>query len=314
MVSNYIGLGDICSQQRDYQCALKHYQQSLAVSEELNDRMGLAKTYNKMGKMYLKTRETKTALHYFEKSRDMAVAMGTKTLVAVTSLNIGKTYGRMRRWEDALGKTDEAVGILEEVDIPVALQDCYYTRGKLLERKGDISGAEKSYRESVKILETLREDVAGGEEEMLAFVEMRGHVYQRLIALLLKQGKTSDALKYLERKSITETSGPVRPVEAPPRQRRRRGGQGKGEEAEGADRGGQSPIDGGESKAEGKTKCQKTRSTGEQVEHQETGIHRIYQRPEGEVSGTGFPSGHPARHPDRPPESPPPHRLPSSNT
>ncbi len=202
MASNYIGLGDICSQQRDYQCALKHYQQSLAFSEELNDRMGLANTYNKMGKIYLKTRETKTALHYFEKSRDMAEAMGTRTLVALTSLNIGKAYGQMGRWEDALGKTDESIGILKEIDIPAALQNCYHTRGKFLERNGDIFGAEKSYRESVNILETLREDVAGGEEEMLAFVEKRGRVYQRLIALLLKQGKTSDALKYLERSRL----------------------------------------------------------------------------------------------------------------
>jgi CHAT domain-containing protein len=155
-----------------------------------------------MGKIYLKTRQTKTALRYFEKSRDMAEAMGTRILVAVTSLNIGKAYGRMRRWEDALGKTDESIGILKEVDIPAALQNCYYTRGRLLERKGDIPGAEKSYRESVKILETLREDVAGGEEEMLAFVEMRGHVYQRLIALLLKQGKAAEALKYLERSRL----------------------------------------------------------------------------------------------------------------
>ena len=202
MASNYNGLGDICSHQRDYQCALKYYGQSLAVSEDLNDRMGLAKTYNKMGKIYLRMKDIKTALHHFEKSRDIAKEMGIKALVAFTAQNIGKSYGRMKRWEEGLEKTDEAIGILKEVDIPAALQDCYHTRGIFLERRGDISGAEKSYGESVKILETLREDVAGGEEEMLAFVEKRGRVYQRLIALLLKQGKTAEALKYLERSRL----------------------------------------------------------------------------------------------------------------
>jgi CHAT domain-containing protein len=201
-VSNYNGLGDVCFQQRDYQCALKHYQKSLSVSQDLNDRMGLAKAYNKMGKIYLRMRDPTTALHYFEKSHMLAKEMGVKALVASTSQNIAKSYGRMKRWEEALEKTDEAITILREIDIPAALQDSYHTRGIFLERRGDISGAEQSYRESVRILENLREDVAGGEEEMLAFVEMRGRVYQRLIALLLKQGKAAEALQYLERSRL----------------------------------------------------------------------------------------------------------------
>jgi CHAT domain-containing protein len=164
--------------------------------------MGLAKAYNKMGKIYLRMRDPTTALQYFENSHTIAKEMGVKVLVAFTSQNIAKAYGRMKRWDEALEKTDEAITIVREVDIPAALQDCYHTRGIFLERRGDISGAEKSYRESVKILENLREDVAGGEEEMLAFVEMKGRVYQRLISLLLKQGKAAEALQYLERSRL----------------------------------------------------------------------------------------------------------------
>jgi CHAT domain-containing protein len=202
MAFNFMGLGEMCSLQKDYRCAIENYEQSLALSEALDDRINVAKTYTMMGKNYFRMRDIKTALHYFEKSHEMAKELGIELLVAFTSQNMGKAYGRMRRWEEALEKTDEAIGILREVDIPDPLRECYHMKGIFLERRGDISGAEKNYRESVKILEALREDVAGGEEEMLAFVEMRGRVYQRLIALLLKQGKTAEALHYLERSRL----------------------------------------------------------------------------------------------------------------
>jgi CHAT domain-containing protein len=202
MAFNHDGLGDICSQQKDYRCAVEHYQQSLTLSEESNDRMGLAMTYNKMGKNYLRMKNIDSALQHFGKSHDIAKAVGMKPLVAFTSQNIGKSFGMMKRWEEALEKTDVAMDIFKEVDIPAALQDGYHMKGIFFERKGDISGAEKNYRESVKILEILREDVAGGEEEMLAFVEKRGRVYRRLISLLLKQGKTAEALKYLEQSRL----------------------------------------------------------------------------------------------------------------
>jgi len=202
MALNFAELGDMCSRPKDFRCALENYRQATELFESLNNRRGLAVTYNKMGRSCLHMKDVKTALTYFEKSHDLAKQMGMKPLVAFTSLNMGKAYFRMGRPEDALAKTDEAITLYKEVEIPDPLRECYFMKGALLERKGDIPGAEKNYAESVKILETLREDVAGGEEEMVAFVEIRGHSYQRLIALLLKQGKIAEALDYLERSRL----------------------------------------------------------------------------------------------------------------
>ncbi len=199
---NFAELGDMCSRQKDFRCALENYRQATELFESLNNKKGLALTYNKMGRSCLHMKDVKTALTHFEKSHDLAKDMGIKPLVAMTSLNMGKAYNRMGRPEDALAKTDEAIALYKEVDVPDPLRECYFMKGALLEKRGDISGAQKHYAESVKVLETLREDVAGGEEEMLAFVEMRGYAYQRLIALLLKQGKIAEALEYLERSRL----------------------------------------------------------------------------------------------------------------
>ena len=202
MAFNFGALGDVCARQKDYRCAVEHYRQATELFESLNNKKGLALTYNRTGKNYLYMKDENTALTYFEKSHHLAKEMGMKPLVAFTSLNMGKALSRMGRVEDALAKTDEAISLYKEVDIPDPLRESYFMKGALLEKKGDISGAEKNYAESVKILETLREDVAGGEEEMVAFVEIRGHSYHRLIAILLKQGKIAEALEYLERSRL----------------------------------------------------------------------------------------------------------------
>ena len=199
---NLNGLGDVCLQQKDYDCAMRHYQEALTHFEAVNLNIGLAKTYDKIGYIHLIMKESKNALGYFEKSHEIAKAMGMKPHIAFTYLNIGRTYGSLERWDEALTKIDEAIDILKRIDIPNAQQDGYHMKGLFLEQKGDIPGAEKSYKESVKILETIREDMAGSEEEIQAFVEERGDVYQRLIDLLLRQGKVAEAMKYIERSRI----------------------------------------------------------------------------------------------------------------
>jgi len=199
---NLAELGDICSRREDHSCATENYRQAIEFFGVLNHKKGLASTYNKMGRSQLRMQTIKLALASFEKAHQIAAEVGMKSLVAETSLNMGKAFDRMGKPEEALARTDEAIVLYREIDVPDLLRESYFTKGTLLERKGDIPGAERSYKESVKVLETLRQDVAGGEEEMLAFVEIRGQAYQKLIAILLSQGKVSEALDYLERSRL----------------------------------------------------------------------------------------------------------------
>ena len=202
MALNISVLGDICSQQRDYNCAVTQYEKSLTLHKALSDTKGLCITYNKIGKIFLQSNELETALHNFEKSHSIALDLGMRSFLAYTSANIGKIHGKVRQWNKALERTDEAIGILREVGTLDPLRDCYYMKGIFLEHTGNVTGAERNYKESIKILESLREDLTGGEEAMVVFVEKRGKVYKRLIRLFLQQGKIAEALEYLERSRL----------------------------------------------------------------------------------------------------------------
>ena len=144
------------------------------------------------------------ALQLFRKSHQYAYAKDVKALTGYTSLNIGNVYGRRENWGEAQKWINAAISIFTEIEMPDALRACYEAKGMIREKMGDPEGAEENYRKSVKLLEALRQDVTGGEEESLEFLEIRGNAYHRLISLLMKQGKASEALTFLERSQLKE--------------------------------------------------------------------------------------------------------------
>lgn len=200
--ANLNGLGETCFQEGKSARALGYYRQAFEMLRNLQKKAGMAITLNNMGRAHLNMGRHERALQLFIKSRNYAISKGMRALLGHTSLNIGKVYSSTGGWDEAGKWVDEAIIIFTEPEIPDMLRDCYETKGIILENQGDIEAAEYSYRESVSLLEALRQDVVGGEEEALDFLESRGNAYHRLISLLMKQGKASEALMYLERSQL----------------------------------------------------------------------------------------------------------------
>jgi len=199
---NVIELGDIASRQKDYQRAAENYQKAMPFLEASPDRKALLKLYQRMGINALRMRDPGSALQHLEKSYTLAKEMGMKLYLAQAAENIGKAYLLMGKWDEALKRTEEAIEIHSETGLLDNLRECHFQKGILLEKKGDTSGAKDHYEISVKLLESLREETAGGKEEQITFVEKRSKVYQNLIQLLMQQGKPAEALEYLERSRL----------------------------------------------------------------------------------------------------------------
>jgi len=76
---------------------------------------------------------------------------------------------------------------------PFLLRGLFW-KGYYLEENGDLISAEESYREAVEVFEELRgergDDIAGDKVPW---------VYEKLVALLVKEGKANEALEYLAR-------------------------------------------------------------------------------------------------------------------
>jgi tetratricopeptide (TPR) repeat protein len=200
-IRNLIGLGVLNKKKGNYGKALGYYQQSLAISEDQGFKSSLASAHNHLGGIYLLTGEHQRALVHFKKAHAFSRTSGMMPLLGKSSKNMAKAYAGLGQSEEALRRADETVQILRKLKIPVALQDGYMIKGNLLEKRGDLTGAEKDYKSAVGILEELREGTAGSEEKSL-FAGKGRTVYERLIQLLLSQGKVPEAMKYLERSRL----------------------------------------------------------------------------------------------------------------
>ena len=76
---------------------------------------------------------------------------------------------------------------------PFLLRGLFW-KGYYLEEGGDLQSAEEAYKETVEVFEELLA-IQGGEIP----VEKIPWVYEKLVALLVKTGKSEEALEYLER-------------------------------------------------------------------------------------------------------------------
>ncbi len=193
------GLGDNCARRKEYDCAVSSYEKSLKIIENQKTKKGLIKLVYKLGIARLKTADAEQGIRDLTRAYEMALAGGMPGIVAAIAKTTAQVLGRKEDWNGALAKTDEAISIFTRIDLPSELQECYHMKGVFLEKTGAFQEAEDNYKKSVALLEDIREDLAGGEEDISAYMEKQGNVYQHLIALLLKQGRTGEALDYIER-------------------------------------------------------------------------------------------------------------------
>lgn len=72
---------------------MEQFQQALSLSEELNDKDGMAVAYNNIGVIYNDVGNTTKALEYYQKSVDINKELGDKLGLAESYINIGTYTG-----------------------------------------------------------------------------------------------------------------------------------------------------------------------------------------------------------------------------
>ena len=233
-----LNIGIVHRQQGNYVQALEHFQKSLAISEALGDKVAAARALNKIGVVYSWQGNNQQAPEYFHKSLAMSEASGNKTEASEALSNIGVVHNLQGNYEQALEYHQKSLALSEAVgdNLGVSItfdnigttrynQGAYaqaieYFRKSLATRgplgKGSVSntltGMGRSYRalnqlvparhafeEAIAAIETLRTQVAGGEQDQERFFEERLVPYQSMVELLVAQNESAAALAYAER-------------------------------------------------------------------------------------------------------------------
>ncbi|HWT01117.1 MAG TPA: CHAT domain-containing protein [Pyrinomonadaceae bacterium] len=219
--------------------ALEYFKRSLVIKQELGDKVTAARTLNNMGESYAQLGDYARAEEYFRQSLAFKEETGDRAGMATTNMNIGVAKQEQGQHAGALEAFKKALALSEEVGSKLATVEVLYNialveklqgefkksletneRAQALARQmGDresvwsllaLAGearralnqpaeAERAFTESVQIIEALRAQAAGGEQDQQRFFENKTSPYREMVELLVSQNRTSEALSYAER-------------------------------------------------------------------------------------------------------------------
>src|SRR5207244_6762474 len=102
-------------------------------------------------------------------------------------------YGKSVEYADRAAAVPKQIGNLE----PVGLERT--TGGKAHRALNQPELAQPAFDEAISSIESVRSNVAGGEQEQEQFFENKVSPYQGMIGLLVDQHKDGEAFSYAER-------------------------------------------------------------------------------------------------------------------
>jgi len=197
MTLNNIGV--MYDSQGNYAQALEYHQKSLAIKETIGDKAGIAASLNNIGIVHELQGNYEQALEYYQKSLAMWEAVGNKAEIAETLHNIGSVHKNQGRYSQALGFLGRAATMAYPLGGFKTLWRSHLTAGIAYRALNQSAQARKAFDEATKTIETMRTQIAGGEQEAQRFFANKLSPYLAMVDLLVTENKVAEALTYAER-------------------------------------------------------------------------------------------------------------------
>jgi CHAT domain-containing protein len=193
-------IGNVRNRQRDHDSALDYYQKSLKLKEASGDKAGIAASLHNIGEVYRTQGRYDQALDYLKKSLALCEAIGENgSLEASTLGNIGIVYYSLGDYAKALEFAERGAVIAERINGRDVLWECRTTAGRAYRALNQPVQARHSFEEAIATVESLRTQVAGGEQAQQRFFEDKVSPYHLMVELLVEQNHAGEALAFAER-------------------------------------------------------------------------------------------------------------------
>jgi CHAT domain-containing protein len=198
-------IGGVHRLQGDYGEALEHYQKSLTLKEQLGDKAGIAATLTNIGIVHSKQGNYVQALEHYQKSLVLGEQLGDKAGIAATLTSIGVVHSKQGNYAQALEFYQKGLALAEAIGVSRTIFLCYQGIGSVHKAQRNTEKALVAYRNAITLIESMRGQIAGGEQEQQRFFEGKVAVYHAMVDLLIEQYRrvadTSplEALTYAER-------------------------------------------------------------------------------------------------------------------
>jgi CHAT domain-containing protein len=232
-----LNIGNVYQGQGNHQQALEYYQKALEGFKNAKANVGIAYATSNIGSVYLNSGEYDKALTFllqakdlkkaflpndhesffnlglvyayqdkhpealenFQKSLEIAERIKNQNSVAETLEAMADEYFSQGNYQKSLELSGKAISLATEFDYPQI-----YWKALLLSAKshlvlGQGSDAKQELMLAVSIIENLRGNVAGNEEDQQRSFADKTSPYSLLVELLISQNNFTEALNYAER-------------------------------------------------------------------------------------------------------------------
>ncbi len=152
--------GMLLHKRGNYEAALKEYQKSLTVSDELGDRAGVTKTLHQIGILHQDQGHYKVALEYHDKSRKIAKELGDVYGIASSLFWTGNVHFRLHEQDVAMECYKQAMEMLQKLSDSISAINLIGQIGLIHQERGEYEAALTHFDLSLRAFEELN-DQAG---------------------------------------------------------------------------------------------------------------------------------------------------------
>ena len=192
-------IGGIYYLQGDYEKALEFNQQSLKLSQETGDKQEISYAFNYIGDVYYAQGSYSQALEFYRKGLTLKEELGDKPEIAHALARLGEVYYAQEDYAGAAEFAERAAALADSVSSPERLREARTLAGKSYLALKQPERAAAALTDAINIIEDLRRQIAGGEQQQERFLENKVSPYYAMMELLLGRGDDSAALAYAER-------------------------------------------------------------------------------------------------------------------
>jgi CHAT domain-containing protein/Tfp pilus assembly protein PilF len=192
-------IGVIQKSQGAYTEALEWFQKAMQGYEALKATPGIARCLNNIGDTYRLQGRYDEALEPLQKSLHLREQMTDRSAVSLSLNNLGRLYQDQGKHADMLEVSRRAAQLAEALNDREELWTSQERIGRALFATGQQGEARASFLAAIATIESLRREVAGGEQQQQSFLENRLSPWLGMIDLLVSQHKSAEALSFAER-------------------------------------------------------------------------------------------------------------------
>jgi CHAT domain-containing protein len=199
------GLGNAYNSLGDYKQAIEYYKQSLAIAQKINDRKGegnslsgLGNAYNSLGDYKQAIEYHKQAIEYHKQSLAIARKINDRKGEGNSLSGLGNAYNSLGYYKQAIEYHKQSLTIAQKNNDRKGEGDSLNNLGFALLKGGNPQAAETTLNESLKVWESIRNDLGDNDALKVSFFENQTTTYRLLQQALIAQNQKPQALEIAE--------------------------------------------------------------------------------------------------------------------